>query len=85
MYRWPIPASTCLCLIGVTLVAPTAWTLVVVTPGFLLVALQAHLEEKHMFNQHGDDFLKWAKNTGRILPGIGTLKDEEEAKTKLGC
>ncbi len=85
LVRHPIYLGIYLCLIGVTLVAPTAWTLVVVTPGFLLVALQALLEEKHMFNQHGDDFLKWAKNTGRILPGIGTLKDEEEAKTKLGC
>jgi len=82
--RHPIYSGVSLCLAGVVLVAPVVWSLVLVIPGFLLIALQARLEEAHMLDQHGDAFLVWASKTGRIIPGVGVLPNEREARVALG-
>ena len=73
--RHPIYTGISLCLFGAVLVAPSPWTLIPVLPGFLLVSLQARLEEEHMRYQHGDSFNQWARRTGRIIPGIGKLPE----------
>ena len=73
--RHPIYTGISLCLLGVVLVTPSPWTLIPVLPGFLLVSLQARLEEQHMRYQHGDSFIQWARRTGRIIPGIGKLPE----------
>ena len=72
--RHPIYTGIVICLLGVLLVAPTAWTLSIVLPGFLLISLQARLEEAHMRRQHGSEFTEWAQRTGRIIPGLGRLR-----------
>lgn len=72
--RHPIYTGIVICLAGVLLVAPSAWTLSIVLPGFLLISLQARLEEAHMKRQHGSMFTEWAKRTGRIIPGLGRLR-----------
>ncbi len=82
--RHPIYSGVSLCLIGVVLVAPVTWSLVLVVPGFLLIALQARLEEAHMLDQHGDAFLAWAAETGRIFPGVGRLPNKKLARIALG-
>ena len=82
--RHPIYLGVSLSLLGAVMVAPIVWSLALVIPGFLLIALQARLEETHMFDQHGDIFLEWAAMTGRIIPGIGFLRDKHQARVALG-
>ena len=75
LVRHPIYTGISLCLIGVIFVAPSPWTLIPVLPGFLLVSLQARLEEQHVRVQHGAAFDDWARRTGRIIPGVGKVKN----------
>ncbi|MDP2316305.1 MAG: isoprenylcysteine carboxylmethyltransferase family protein [Pseudomonadota bacterium] len=76
LYRWvrhPIYTGLLAMLVGVAALTPSAWTLM--GGGWIasLIALQARLEDTHLFQQHGASWLAWASRTGRLVPGVGTV------------
>ncbi len=77
LYAWvrnPIYTGIGTMLLGLVLVAPSAWAgLELVVVGGLL-ALQTRLEERHLAALHGEAFDAWASRVGRFLPGLGRLR-----------
>ncbi len=72
--RHPIYTGILGLLSAITMITPSPWSLSIMMLGFLLVGLQARLEEAHMLDQHGEAFLLWAARTGRFLPVIGRIR-----------
>lgn len=74
LFRWmrhPIYTGILLLGAGVVLLTPSPWTLGGALLGYLLVAIQARLEEQHLAEQHGTAYHRWAGRVGRFIPGIG--------------
>lgn len=72
--RNPIFTAMGVTLLGLALMVPNA-LLVLATVLFIVgVQLQVRVvEEAYLLKTHGDDYLRYARRTGRFLPGIGRL------------
>ena len=82
LYRWvrhPIYTGLLAMLVGVVALTPSAWTLMGAGWIASMIALQARLEDTHLYRQHGASWLEWARRTGRLLPGFGTVRPTELA------
>jgi protein-S-isoprenylcysteine O-methyltransferase Ste14/phenylacetate-coenzyme A ligase PaaK-like adenylate-forming protein len=73
LVRNPIYASTVILDAGLLFATPSPWTLGGTLLAALLVAVQARLEEEHLTELHGREYLEYAARVGRFLPGVGRL------------
>jgi protein-S-isoprenylcysteine O-methyltransferase Ste14 len=73
--RNPIFTGVLLTLMGLVVLIPSPWLLLLVTAVFLLVRVQVRAEERHLTRLHGEDYLAYASRVGRFLPGIGMLRN----------
>ena len=60
-------------VLGVTLITPSAWTIMGLAFLVFVLALQVRLEEEHLLRLHGDDHRRYAAATGRFVPWAGRL------------
>jgi len=74
--RHPIYLGMLGIVLGIAVVAPSAWTVMGVLLVYVVVGFQARAEEEHMVRQHGEAYLAWAGRVGRFVPGIGILRSE---------
>ena len=77
LYRWvrnPIYSSMLAFMLGVVLLAPSAWTVFATFAALLLISLQTRLEEAHLLALHGDRYRRYASQVGRFIPGVGRLE-----------
>jgi len=65
--RNPIYLFLIICLIGLFLVLPNAFTLAVVFAAYLILQVTMRLEEEFLLKQHGDSYTAYKKNVPRIL------------------
>ncbi len=72
--RNPIFSALLVVLAGVFAVAPCSWTLALWIVAAAAVSRQVRLEERHLLEQHGDAYRRYAARVGRFLPGIGQLR-----------
>lgn len=75
LVRNPIYVGTILLNSGLALIAPSAWSVMLVWCGGWFVAMQARFEETHLARLHGASYVAYAKRTGRFLPGVGRLEE----------
>jgi protein-S-isoprenylcysteine O-methyltransferase Ste14 len=74
--RNPVFTGMLAFLLGSALVMPSPWTLIGWLDCVLLIALQARLEERHLLAVHGERYRAYAARVGRLVPGIGVLREE---------
>ena len=71
--RNPIFSGLLGALLGLVLLTPSPWTLMVWLWAASLIALQVRLEEVHLIQLHGETYLSYAARVGRFLPFWGRL------------
>lgn len=71
--RNPIYTGTILLLLGILMLAPGPWAVLLLVFGTYNVALQARLEEAHLVKLHGATYLDYASKVGRFVPGVGRM------------
>ena len=67
MSRNPIFLGMRLTLLGLFLILPNAFTLVVMVAGDLLMQIQVRLEEDFLTKTHGETYLNYCKRTRRWI------------------
>ena len=72
--RNPIFSALLVLLAGIFLAVPCFWTLALWIASALTVSKQVRLEERHLIDQHGEAYRRYASRVGRFVPGIGRLK-----------
>jgi protein-S-isoprenylcysteine O-methyltransferase Ste14 len=73
--RNPIFAGMIPAAVGIALLLPSVVALLAVA--LLIVALEIQtrlVEEPYLLATHGDDYARYARRTGRFLPGVGRLR-----------
>ena len=71
--RNPIYTGMVAMTLGVTMAAPSVFTLGGCVTTAAAVAVQARLEERHLLGIHGRTYRAYAARVGRFLPGFGRL------------
>lgn len=77
LVRNPVFSAMLLTSIGIALMAPTAVSLAL--PPLLLLALEIQVrlvEEPYLMRTHGHSYAQWAARTGRFVPGLGRLTQD---------
>lgn len=77
--RNPIFSGLLITFAGVVLVAPCIWSIALWLAAAATVSYQIRIEERHLLDLHGDAYRRYAARTGRLLPGIGLLRDRAVA------
>lgn len=72
--RNPIFSALLLSVGGFVLLSPSAWTVMGYLASVMLIAVQTRLEERHLTDLHGEQYLAYASRVGRFCPGVGLLK-----------
>jgi protein-S-isoprenylcysteine O-methyltransferase Ste14 len=72
--RNPIFSGMFLTLAGVALIAPAPWLLIGCVAALVLVSFQVRLEERHLVEIHGDEYIEYGSRVGRFLPWLGRLR-----------
>lgn len=75
--RNPIFSGMLVVLAAVVLLTPSAWTLMGLLLGLLLMGLQTRLEERHLLQVHGAEYAAYASRVGRFFPWIGRLSPSD--------
>lgn len=65
--RNPIYLGMIASFIGLFLVTPDTFTLIIVVIGNVLVQIQVRLEEDFLYKEHGQDYLAYRRNTRRFI------------------
>ncbi len=75
--RNPILLGTELTAVGIALLVPNAFSLVMVAAVITAHQIQVRLvEEPYLLRVHGEAYRRYAERTGRFLPGIGRWRPE---------
>jgi protein-S-isoprenylcysteine O-methyltransferase Ste14 len=80
--RNPIFSGMFLTLAGLALIAPAPWMLIGCAVALVLVSLQVRLEERHLVETHGSEYMSYASRVGRFLPWLGRLRPRGGSRTR---
>ena len=82
-FRWvrnPIFTAMTVATAGIALLVPNVASLFALAALLLGLELHVrHVEEPYLTRVHGGDYLRYASDTGRFLPGIGRLRTSPPA------
>jgi protein-S-isoprenylcysteine O-methyltransferase Ste14 len=74
LVRNPIFTGTSTTEFGFALMVPNVFAVLMLMAFIAAIQIQVRLvEEPYLFRVHGDDYRRYAAQTGRFLPGIGRL------------
>ncbi len=72
--RNPIYSGLCVFGVGLLLVSPSPWLVVIALTALIVIQIQTRREEKYLLREHGEAFAEWAGGTGRFMPWVGRLR-----------
>lgn len=73
--RNPIFLALLVVLAGYTLLLPTLLSALMLAGGYLAIRQQIAAEESYLLRTYGAAYREYARRVGRLLPGIGKLRD----------
>lgn len=75
--RNPVLAGLMISLLGVVLLTPSPWTVMMFLWAASIVAVQVRLEEAHLIRSHAREYLDYAARVGRFVPGLGKINSTD--------
>jgi protein-S-isoprenylcysteine O-methyltransferase Ste14 len=88
LFAWvrnPIFSFMGVSALGLSLLVPSAWTLVAIALSTLGIELQVRfVEEPHLQHIHGNEYARYAARTGRFVPGVGRMRSTGSARATTG-
>jgi len=69
--RNPIFSGMIFTLMGAVLISPAVWSILFASITIVLIAVQTRFEEDHLVELHGEEYIAYAQQVGRFLPGVG--------------
>lgn len=81
LYRFcrnPIFLALLVILAGYALLLPTLLSAAMLAGAYLALRQQIAAEESYLLRAYGEEYRNYARRVGRLLPGIGKLRDDWE-------
>jgi protein-S-isoprenylcysteine O-methyltransferase Ste14 len=81
LYRFcrnPIFFALLVILAGYTLLLPTLLSAVMLAGAYAAIRQQIAAEESYLLRTYGGEYRQYARRVGRLLPGVGKLRDDWE-------